>query len=225
MDFPTFPKDFSTDARNRVIAASVMADRVMPEAGACQDRDIVHNVMSVVEAFAMEACELGKSRTWAADKVHREVHEFRRLLTIRAEYRYGTSYGLQMVSAGTGELTREAERKLEATPQWSRYQDELLKINEPAGTSSSIAGVIADQLLRNAVRASGTPVIPPTEPRAKTISERLDDVAVHADITHDEQAHRIGISRTAYFEVKAGRGGRKSRRKVEIYLTHSKSLG
>jgi len=54
---------------------------------------------------------------------------------------------------------------------------------------------------------------------ARTISERLDDASIHAGISHEEQASRIGISRTAYFEVKAGRGGKNSRKKTETYLS------
>jgi hypothetical protein len=43
---------------------------------------------------------------------------------------------------------------------------------------------------------------------AKTIGDRLDEIALLEDISHEEQADRIGISRSMYFEVKAGRGGR-----------------
>ena len=60
----------------------------------------------------------------------------------------------------------------------------------------------------------------PDKRPVKTISDRLDDAAEHERISHEEQAHRIGISRTAYFEVKAGRGGKKSRRKTENYLAN-----
>jgi len=37
-------------------------------------------------------------------------------------------------------------------------------------------------------------------------------------ISHDEQATRIGIGRSTYFEVKAGHGGKKARRRAEEYL-------
>jgi hypothetical protein len=50
----------------------------------------------------------------------------------------------------------------------------------------------------------------------RPIGERLDDAAI--DIGHLEQAHRIGISRSSYFEVKAGKGGKKAKRKAELYL-------
>lgn len=57
-------------------------------------------------------------------------------------------------------------------------------------------------------------------PAMKTIGERLDDAAGEENISHEEQAHRIGISRTVYFEVKAGRGGRRSKTKAEKYLAN-----
>jgi hypothetical protein len=68
------------------------------------------------------------------------------------------------------------------------------------------------------IKASIEPRAAESPVEAKTISERLDEARWKADISHEEQAARIKISRTAYFEVKAGRGGRKSRRKVELYL-------
>ena len=58
----------------------------------------------------------------------------------------------------------------------------------------------------------------PIPPPFKTLSELLDDAAILGDISHEEQAAKIGISRTTYFEVKAGRGGRKSRRATQLYL-------
>jgi hypothetical protein len=37
-------------------------------------------------------------------------------------------------------------------------------------------------------------------------------------ISHWEQAARIRIGRSTYFEVKAGRGGKKARRRADRYL-------
>ena len=56
-------------------------------------------------------------------------------------------------------------------------------------------------------------------PITKTIGEMLDEAASAEGISHEEQAHQIGISRTTYFEVKAGRGGKQSRKKSELYLS------
>ncbi len=52
----------------------------------------------------------------------------------------------------------------------------------------------------------------------KSITERLDEAAIDEDITHEEQAHRIGIGKTAYYDVKRGKGGKKARMKTEHYL-------
>ena len=44
---------------------------------------------------------------------------------------------------------------------------------------------------------------------ARDLGPRLDAAAEAAMISHREQAGRIGIGRSAYFEVKAGRGGKR----------------
>jgi len=62
------------------------------------------------------------------------------------------------------------------------------------------------------------PVLQKTVAVRKSIGDRLDDVALAENISHEEQASRIGISRTAYFQVKAGRGGKRSKGKVMNYL-------
>jgi hypothetical protein len=62
-------------------------------------------------------------------------------------------------------------------------------------------------------------VSPATQARQpRTIGDRLDEAALAEDISHEEQAHRIGIARTTYFEVKSGHGGKKAKHKTEIYL-------
>jgi hypothetical protein len=53
---------------------------------------------------------------------------------------------------------------------------------------------------------------------APDVGARLDDASDSALISYHEQADRIGIGRSTYFEVKAGRGGKRSRRRAEEYL-------
>jgi hypothetical protein len=53
---------------------------------------------------------------------------------------------------------------------------------------------------------------------APDLGARLDAACDSAMISHQEQAGRIGIGRSTYFEVKAGRGGKKARRRAEEYL-------
>jgi hypothetical protein len=57
---------------------------------------------------------------------------------------------------------------------------------------------------------------PPGEGR--DLGARLEEASRWALLTHSEQAARIGIGRSTYFEVKAGRGGKKARRRTEEYL-------
>jgi hypothetical protein len=53
---------------------------------------------------------------------------------------------------------------------------------------------------------------------AGDLGARLDAACDSAMISHHDQAARIGIGRSTYFEVKAGRGGKKGRRHAEEYL-------
>ena len=51
------------------------------------------------------------------------------------------------------------------------------------------------------------------------LGARLDEVAYRLKISHEKLAEEIGLSRTAYFEVKAGRGSKRSRHLAEAYLS------
>ena len=53
---------------------------------------------------------------------------------------------------------------------------------------------------------------------APDLGTRLDEASDSALISHQEQAAGIGIGRSTYFRVKAGRGGKKARRRAEEYL-------
>src|ERR1035441_8559674 len=113
MDFPQFPKDFSREARARVIDAEIRASRAVAERRLPQDglrgvwykhsglgdaAIIVQYIMSVFAALAREACEMGKGRSgfgwhadgWSVDVVDRQAREFLRLTTIHAGYKYST---------------------------------------------------------------------------------------------------------------------------------------
>lgn len=48
----------------------------------------------------------------------------------------------------------------------------------------------------------------------------LDAEAHRLNISHEQLAAKIGISRTTYFDLKAGRGGKRSRRLAQAYLSH-----
>ncbi len=60
------------------------------------------------------------------------------------------------------------------------------------------------------------------KPATQDIGSRLDEVVHHLNISHEALADLIGVSRTTYFEVKAGRGGKRSRHLTETYLSELK---
>ena len=62
------------------------------------------------------------------------------------------------------------------------------------------------------------PVISAKAAVAPNLGARLNAACDAVMISHQQQAARIGIGRSTYFEVKAGRGGKKARRRAEEYL-------
>jgi len=55
--------------------------------------------------------------------------------------------------------------------------------------------------------------------REKSLGELLDEIVLEGTVSHEQLAENIGISRSAYFEVKAGRGGKKVKSKTRLYLS------
>lgn len=166
-------------------------------------------VLRIFYAFAHQACELGRLRTWTAKQVDDECREFLRLLASGVGIEFGELPVPHMLG-NTGSILPEVWREFTKSEEWTKYQDELLQV----------AQLQADAAPESPTNAPGTANASTLEASpAKTISERLDEAVLHEDISHDEQASRIGIGRTTYFEVKAGRGGRKSRQKTELYLS------
>jgi excisionase family DNA binding protein len=138
-----FPSDFSREARDKVVAAEIRAGRFVAEPGAysftTRPAVIEHGptwlvfryIMLVFAVFASEACKLGEaSDGWSLDIVDREVREFLRLLTIKAELRYGGGeYRLPpMLSNMDGSILPEIQAAFETFPEWKEYQDNLLKL-------------------------------------------------------------------------------------------------
>lgn len=75
---------------------------------------------------------------------------------------------------------------------------------------------------KSAKRPTAIPVV---LEKPLTLTERLDRAAVRLNVSHDGLAELIGISRTVYYDVKAGGGGRVSRTKVEEYLANLEKSG
>jgi hypothetical protein len=79
----------------------------------------------------------------------------------------------------------------------------------------------AEEVLRGLDVPRQEEAVKPVSPiLEKSIAEILEEAAIKEDVSHEEQAARIGISRAAYFAVKAGRGGKKVRKRTQLYLEH-----
>jgi hypothetical protein len=113
------------------------------------------------------------------------------------------------------------EELIERTNHWVSLNRQRFKISLMRGTEPAVPRTRPHRPIEaiTTLEQVPSPTTPPLAKAAKkTLGERLDEAKIAADISHEEQAHRIGLSRTVYFEVKAGRGGRGARRKTEKYL-------
>ena len=63
---------------------------------------------------------------------------------------------------------------------------------------------------------------PPKQPAQskESIADRLDRFKAEVNTTDETLAEDIGLSRSTYFDVKRGRGGKVSIAKVEAFLSH-----
>jgi hypothetical protein len=201
-----FPEDFPEHSQAKVIAEELRAKRFLIDA----KREPYHlnyartnYIMTVFLVFAKEACDLGHARLWPVLKVQSESLTFLERFA-RSTERERRHLGIDLPSMVDGSLNALVEGAwvgFKAAPQWKEFQDDLLKVAELQGSSGA--------------RAQGeTPQSP-----SKSIGQRLDEAALLQGISHEEQAARIGISRTTYFEVKGDGGGKNSRTKVELYLS------
>lgn len=97
-----FPREFSARARANVEAERIRAKRDLERSQAekppeewkkgAHEWDLYafyQYILSVVLAFSVEACELGKEETWTVDRVRSEAEEFLRRFTIEAYYEDG----------------------------------------------------------------------------------------------------------------------------------------
>jgi hypothetical protein len=231
-----YPREFSTEAEAKVEGARIRAEKqfdglkngldLMGHGSPSDVEGLLRKyILAVLAAFAHEACELGRQGTWKVTRIDAEVDEFLRRITLRAysERGYDTN-GRRLseaISHISGGIREDLRKQFRQSLEWSRYQDELLEITEVQAHPVSVAIQQKRPVGAPAPRVQPQPdgeVATAATAGAKTIGERLDDARLNADISHEEQAARIGISRSAYFEVKAGRGGRKSRRSTEKYL-------
>ena len=217
MELPPFPAEFSGQARKNVIHAEVRAGRAIREATRSKP-ELTHfyvygrsanlqvlklYVLPIFLAFAQEACRMAtlQNAPWLVDRIDGTVREFLRKIAIESQRQFDSDdYPVQRMTGDFGYLSRQVIDAIEDSVEWKQYQDALLEIQHPPELVKQPLPIALDG------------------PSQQTIGARLDAIVFRKGISHEELAHRIGISRTTYFEVKAGRGGRKARVKTEYYL-------
>jgi hypothetical protein len=141
-----YPREFSPEARARVEAQRLRATRAYEQKRdelpsgyghlSEHEKNLRGFILRVFLAFTHEACKLGEKEMWTVDRIRSEAEECLRRFTIEAEYSYGhDESGIElpkMISGG--HLRPEIQREFQKSPEWHRYEDELLTVAEAIGT-------------------------------------------------------------------------------------------
>jgi hypothetical protein len=217
-----YPEEFSKQAKARVTGAiaeavsALILQKGVKTGFLNPAGPALEYAASVFYAYSCEACDLGCSCVWDVDLVDKKVRDVIHSVVIdaRTECRhYGVDLPIFDLFDSRG-LSSHFWVHFKAMPAWQHYQ---VRLREIAKIQSE--GIVVPSGSEN-----DSPISAP-KVDVKTVGEQLDEIALRADITHDEQAHRIGIGRTAYYEVKNGRGGKKARTKTYNYLKRVASTG
>ncbi|MFN7998613.1 MAG: hypothetical protein U0Q18_33630 [Bryobacteraceae bacterium] len=141
MDYP-YPQEISAGARARIQREEIVAGREL-ERRRLEARgpgeletELKRYVLRVFAAFGREALSLGRQGLWDVDRVEREAREFLRQTVIRAYADKGVDragHRLHRLTGDFGYLRLEAQRELEASPEWGQFQDGMLEVAERQG--------------------------------------------------------------------------------------------
>jgi hypothetical protein len=223
-----YPPDFDIEAKNAVERQKVLANKAFEEClngvprnsylTPVQIADCARKyVMRVVLAFALEACELVESGKWSAADTDAQVHLFLEQVAREAQrekrFNHDGSYLKEFTfyHPSSNSIMDSELRRLKALPDWKKYQDALLRTTEKRLFDPLVAGFMEAQRHLSSSASHNTP----TE---NVFGDRLDRLADTMG-GHDAVANAIpNVSRSSYFEVKRGRGGKKVRRAVADYL-------
>jgi hypothetical protein len=221
-----FPSGFPDRAQSAVVAAQIRAIARMENELAYHmlnpgpKAELLGKLgrgylMEILAVFAKQACELGHAGTWTARHIDIEVMAFMRQLAadFRSEYSH---IGMPAMLDNWSAIEPAVLRELKLSDKWKAYQAELLEIAE-----SQMSLTPASEHVNTDQPKTIQPVTPPETASGSSvpkIGDKLDDIVLREDVSHEELASRMGLGRTTYFEVKAGRGGRKSKKKVQNFI-------
>jgi hypothetical protein len=176
-------------------------------------------IRTVMFALADAACTAVEARIWTGENFRQAFNEYQYGLT---EYVWAKKHPRPFDKSSMIDLRLAALTQIEESGEWIAIQERLKLAAQSPKSRFKALREQTESLLAKSIVPFGESPLPVAHPvvavEPKSIGERLDDVALVEDISHEEQAHRIGIGRTTYFEVKSGGGGRKARQKTENYL-------
>ena len=137
-----YPAEFNKIARANMVEAEILADRAMYGAWPSAQSDVLlvgteyhlgttrffQYIMSIFAAFANEACVLGRSGIWTADRIDREARQCLRLTAIEARNKYSGRADLHIpkVTDEVGNIDRPVMEHLETYPEWQRFQSKQI---------------------------------------------------------------------------------------------------
>jgi hypothetical protein len=157
MELPILPREFSRQARKRIIDAEITASRALAKSephlrsfyvsshssGNWQVLELY--VLPVFLAFAKETCAMSqhKPEPWYSDLIDRVVREFLRklLVAVRGEYDRPDYpvFAMTSDSGGYGYVRPEAKDIIEKSAEWKTYQDLLLTVEHPSESAETDA--------------------------------------------------------------------------------------
>ena len=171
-----YPREFTAESRNRIEAERLKASRELDERrklvpwskwgpSEVDEANLHKYILRVFLAFAKEACNLCSRGSWTLDRVRREAEDVHlRQFAIEAYSESGNDKNgrklREITSNWNGSIFPEVKRKLQESPEWKQYEDELLAAAEAVRT-------------KGAERAQ--PVIPSQEPDGQLVFTPSDD--------------------------------------------------
>ena len=211
MDYPRgFPDHLKTPVDTAITDAEMEFARSRKAMTATPDDGkylMKRYTRTVYVAFAHAGCEAVAEGLWTAETFRSETTAYLKALV---HHIYFDKIWWSPSQSEEYEVYKAAKIQIENMDEWTAIQDQLKR---------AIRSSEAKQDLSHLESQYAAPAKSVAAALGKSIGEQLDDAILRLDISHEEQAERIGISRTTYFEVKAGRGGRKARKKTATYLS------
>ena len=141
MDYPT---EFDATARAKIVVVEIESNRKVldqltndPGGGLHIDGTSFYRsdlvvflyVLNVFKAYAAEACALGRSGIWGADKIDSESRKVLKRIALEAQAKYHPRSDFILTPmVEVGSIVPAVMEFFERCPQWQEYQTDLLEV-------------------------------------------------------------------------------------------------